>query len=464
MIDFEEVEHPTEFLYQHQTTGAIYRLAGFDGDIPIMQPVNLIPSAQRPMLLEAPAPILQIPRYSQSRVEEIHDEPRVVQGSVARGKIILGPDRISSITKKFSEMSLEGKIFSLFFAGVLLFFGFAVPIAAPKIAEVILPGPAKDTSKATERLQRVSQLDPGQYGPGQFQVYSPSACSPAALTMAFNSYGGKFTVGKVLSVEVELGVITADRGLINIAGIEMTANRFGFEAHPVSGLDKIVETANSGTPVVVDLLPGTAWPGGHFLVVVGGDQDHVRMADSWSTNYQTIERSRFLRWNIGPAWAISPSQYNVFQGSSTLSAEQIDKVLSDNKSPASGGGMGQRIIDLSAEYGIDPAYVMATFHHESNFGKSGMARESLSPGNLRCSSWITWGTCQRGYTFFKSWEDGFKALYILLAGSHYAGASRTVPESIIPLFAPNSDGNHEAGYISALKHNIDSLRAGKTQL
>ncbi len=160
--------------------------------------------------------------------------------------------------------------------------------------------------------------------------------------------------------------------------------------------------------------------------------------------------------------AVFPSRYSLLQGHPTLTADQVNAVLSANHSPMA--GQGQLFVDYSNTYHIDDAYVLATFWHESTWGKVGEATRSLSVGNLRCADWITWGWCQDGYEWFHDWSSSLKAVYILLSGSHYSGAGNNTPDAIIHIYAPNSDNNDEAGYISALKHGIDQLRAGSTQL
>jgi len=77
------------------------------------------------------------------------------------------------------------------------------------------------------------------------------------------------------------------------------------------------------------------------------------------------------------------------------------------------------------------------------------------------------GACQSSqscYAQFPTWQAGFDALYKLLKGPLYVGDGRILPETIIPLFAPQSDNNNEAAYIHSLKAGIDAFRAGKLDL
>lgn len=470
MLDFEEIDHPTAFLYRHVPTDRFYVLAGFDDDdIPIMQPANLVLRDTTP-LLAAPRPVLRLPEHVQSRprskpVNGYYSgiaATSVVEGEVLSEEII--PSVLPAV-EAIKSLPIEGKMLLPLAILILVFFGLAVPIV-PKVVTSIQqasapPPPPVASGKATDRLKRISQLDAGQYDPGQYDAYSPSSCSASSLTVAFNAWGGSYKIGKILSYEISIGVINPSQGLTDLAGITKTANRFGFDVQVVSGLDQAISTANAGTPVIADIMPGSAWPGGHFLVVKGGSDSEVTLIDSWTTDFQTISRSRFLGWGLGQFQAISPARYSLLQGHPTLSADQVNAVLAANHSPATGSG--QDIFSMSQDYGIDDAYILATFAHESTWGKAGVAAQSKSPGNLRCASWLTWGTCQNNYTYFSSWTDGFKSLYILLSGSYYSGAGNNTPDTCVPIFAPNSDGNSESSYIASLKTGIDELRAGKTQ-
>src|SRR6202040_2415629 len=152
------------------------------------------------------------------------------------------------------------------------------------------------SGKATDRLQRIYQLDQGQYDAGQYGAYSPSACSAASLTEIFNAWGGNYRIATILSTEISEGVISPSLGLVGNAATSITtvAKRFGFDTQSMSSLGQAIDAANSGAPVMVDILPGAAWPNGHFVVIKSGDSTNVTIADSWSTNFQTISRSRFL--------------------------------------------------------------------------------------------------------------------------------------------------------------------------
>jgi len=141
-------------------------------------------------------------------------------------------------------------------------------------------------------------------------------------------------------------------------------------------------------------------------------------------------------------------------------------------SPAAGSG--QAVYDDGVKYGIDPVYALAFFMHESGFGTSGEARFSLSIGNLRC---VGAGyedlhpLCRDNFAWFASWDDGIEAWYRLIKNGYVQGAINqaigrnacpcvTVAQ-IIPVYAPRSDHNDEAAYISAVEWEVETWRRGE---
>ncbi len=80
---------------------------------------------------------------------------------------------------------------------------------------------------------------------------------------------------------------------------------------------------------------------------------------------------------------IGPSQTYEVLGQPSLSADFINQVLDHYQSPAA--GKGKALYDYGVKYGIDPAYALAFFMHESSFGKTGVAKVTRSLGNIRAS-------------------------------------------------------------------------------
>ena len=160
-------------------------------------------------------------------------------------------------------------------------------------------------------------------------------------------------------------------------------------------------------------------------------------------------------------------------GQPTISAAFIDRVLNAYHSPAKGDG--QALYDLGVQYGIDPVYPLAFFMHESQFGTTGEARVTFSLGNERC---LPDRPCidqaRGGYAQMQSWQDGFAHWYQLILYGYVQGGinqavgrdacpCRTVSQ-IIPVYAPDSDGNNERAYITAIERAVDVWRSGSVAL
>ena len=161
---------------------------------------------------------------------------------------------------------------------------------------------------ARHHLVRISQLDPGQYASVQeYRTWAYSTCSTAAMTEMANYYGSNDRITDILAVEARIGEITPDRGLLADAGIVHTMIHFGFMTSwgYSRSLDQIVALANQGTPVIV-AFPPSRYPGGHLLVVTGGDGSRVEVADSSGNNRTSFARSRFLALWAGFAAVVTP--------------------------------------------------------------------------------------------------------------------------------------------------------------
>ena len=160
----------------------------------------------------------------------------------------------------------------------------------------------------SQQLVRISQLDPNQYdSTDQYNTWAYSACSTASMTEVFNAYGRHFRIADVLKVEAAIGAITPQLGLVDPSGIQATATQFGFKTNWSNSwaLDQIINIANSGKPVIVG-FPPDRYAGGHLLVVIGGNDSVVYLADSSSWNHQVLSRSQFLQWWGGFGAVVTP--------------------------------------------------------------------------------------------------------------------------------------------------------------
>jgi predicted double-glycine peptidase len=165
-----------------------------------------------------------------------------------------------------------------------------------------------DRQPAPRHLVRIGQLDPGQYASIQeYHTWAYSTCSTAAMTEVANYYGGTYRITDLLAVQARIGEITPEQGLLEDVGIARTLAHFGFVTSWSYSrtLDQVVALANEGTPVIV-AFPPSRYPGGHLLVVTGGDAIRVLVADSSLWNRTSFARTRFLALWAGFAAVVMP--------------------------------------------------------------------------------------------------------------------------------------------------------------
>lgn len=143
-------------------------------------------------------------------------------------------------------------------------------------------------------------------------------------------------------------------------------------------------------------------------------------------------------------------------GTPSLSASFVNSVLSTNNSPAS--GLGSTFYQESVSSGIDDAFALAFFMHESSFGTQGMATQTLNMGNLRYADGCT---VKDGFAWFSSWSDSVHAWYVLISGPLYVGSGLTTVGQIVHKYAPSADSNDENAYTQAVDTAVSTWRAGK---
>jgi hypothetical protein len=142
------------------------------------------------------------------------------------------------------------------------------------------------------------------------------------------------------------------------------------------------------------------------------------------------------------------------QGPPTVTVAKMHQLLCDAGSPAC--GQEQELYNEGVAANINPAYAMAFFKHESSFGTAGMAMSTRSLGNLRCYNGAACSMVNGGYASFGSWSDGFQAWYNLINNLYIKQWHANTVETIIPHYAPSSDGNNEQGYIDAVVSDVQA--------
>jgi hypothetical protein len=140
-------------------------------------------------------------------------------------------------------------------------------------------------------------------------------------------------------------------------------------------------------------------------------------------------------------------------GTPSLSAQQIDTILANAGSPAQ--GTGATFYSDGMQYGIDPAYALAFFKHESSFGTQGAATQTHSIGNIVCTSGYD---CIGRFRSYPSWQTGIDDWFRLIKNLYVDKWGATTVESIIPHYAPSSDNNDESGYIASVETDVRNWR------
>ncbi len=150
--------------------------------------------------------------------------------------------------------------------------------------------------------------------------------------------------------------------------------------------------------------------------------------------------------------SVSSGPYDI-TGSPSISVGQIEAVLQQYGSPAI--GKGQALFDMGLRYGINPAYALAFFVHESGCGTKGVARVTHSIGNIR---WTEGHDNYEGYRSYVSWDEGIEDWYKLISDLYISGWHLRTVDAIVPIYAPYGDNNNPPVYIAAVKQMVDAWR------
>jgi hypothetical protein len=151
-----------------------------------------------------------------------------------------------------------------------------------------------------------------------------------------------------------------------------------------------------------------------------------------------------------PAVAHHTPDYNLIAPPS-ISAAAIDAVLASFSSPAV--GTGAAFYDLGVKYGIDPAFALAFYIHESAAGTKGVARFTHGIGNIR----TTLGYKDyEGYRSYDTYEQGIEDWYKLIKELYVDGWGLRTPNAIIQRYAPWGDNNNPDIYAANVMQMVDS--------
>jgi Mannosyl-glycoprotein endo-beta-N-acetylglucosaminidase len=171
-----------------------------------------------------------------------------------------------------------------------------------------------------------------------------------------------------------------------------------------------------------------------------------------STGQQEPQPEAQQAVNVPAPPPAQPGEYSLVAAPST-SVAKIEEVLRRYGSPAA--GQGQLLYDLGVKYGIDPAFALAFFVHESGCGTQGVARFTNSLGNIR---WTAGFENYQGYRKYSSWQEGIEDWYKLITDLYINGWGLKTVDAIIPVYAPAADSNNPSTYIASVKASVDSWR------
>lgn len=177
-------------------------------------------------------------------------------------------------------------------------------------------GAAAGSSIASLVRPETQLLRPDLYDSyAQFNTWGGAACSAAALSEVLTAYGVR---GATIGHEIdELGsYISPYGGLLNRHGFQVVAAKHNLRADSSSSLtyNQIVYIAEQlGMPVIVNVRISYGYyhffDGGHFLTVVGGDSQGLKIVDSSEYYIHYLPRDVFYQMFTGYTAAIVPVDY-----------------------------------------------------------------------------------------------------------------------------------------------------------
>lgn len=143
----------------------------------------------------------------------------------------------------------------------------------------------------------------------------------------------------------------------------------------------------------------------------------------------------------------------------SITAETVEAVLAEYGSPAA--GTGQAWIDLGEKYGIDPAYALAFFIHESTAGTApgwaGIKPDGSTTHNIGNIICVGYRTCYGRFRDYPSWEAGIEDWYRLIKVEYIEGRGHRTVADILPVYAPAIE-NDTPGYVSVVERLVRTWR------
>jgi hypothetical protein len=164
---------------------------------------------------------------------------------------------------------------------------------------------------------------------------------------------------------------------------------------------------------------------------------------------------------VGDVRIVSTGNYYPI-GDPTISRTTFRDFLREMNSPAL--PEADKMFDACLQEGCDPALALAFFEHESSGGKEGVAVNTRSIGNIRCTPGYECYNTEGNGSFrkYKTWTDSVKDWARLL--KEYRDNGLRTLEQIIPVYAPSEDNNDPDAYIRGVKQRVNDLRSRELNL
>jgi hypothetical protein len=146
-------------------------------------------------------------------------------------------------------------------------------------------------------------------------------------------------------------------------------------------------------------------------------------------------------------------------GAPSITADAVDRVLAEYNSPAR--GTGQIWIGLGKKYGIDPAYALAFFIHESSAGTNprwdGMKPDGSTTHNIGNISCAGYPRCLGRWRDYGSWDEGIEDWYRVIHDEYVVGRGTQTVEQIMPIYAPSFENDVDT-YVQTVVTLVDGWR------
>jgi hypothetical protein len=189
----------------------------------------------------------------------------------------------------------------------------------------------------------------------------------------------------------------------------------------------------------------------------------VMLAVSMAANagmVRNLRGSDFTRTAVIAALpAAPPVGRHELRAAPSLDAAGIERILAAYGSPAV--GTGELWYRLGVERGIDPAYAVAFFIHESGAGTApgwaGLKPDGSTThnvGNIICAGYAD---CYGRFRDYPDWAAGIADWYRLIDIEYLQWRGLATVAEIIPVYAPSVENNVEL-YIATVEQLVDSWR------